>query len=657
MKAIVRIWCVLGALTILLASNYAYALSGDDIPAIYSNIVIENGEPKVLEGKKKLSIRKQSKPKYTLTMLRGNPVGTGKGFRFTFFDPDHNLSLEKGTLFYSLWDSKGARFPMPKYRFEAPISNRSAFLNMSSLRGKFDCSGWEKSGKGTLYYRVAGKNGEILYEGKFSFKGNGPFRVGDSIIEGPWICKVNDTGATIAFETNRKIAAEVTVNKETGKSSSMDTWHEIDFTSLTPDTTYDYTVRAGDHEETYSFRTAPAPSSRTRFVFAYGSDCKQSIPSGERDMRGVNAYIMKKAMAIASAKNAAFFQLTGDVIGGGQGNIPDQRVEYANFKRAILPWASRLPLFVGMGNHESLNYIWEDGTRKGLRCDRFPFATASAEAIFAREFVLPANGPVSEDGAKYDPNPDRGGDFPTYRENVYYYTWDNVAMLVLNSHYLYATPLPYDPTIGGNLGSYIMDNQLAWLKQSLDRLQADRNIDHVFVTHHTPLFPNGGHVKGCRSMWFDGCNSYRPIIKGAAANAFEGAIDRRDAYLKMLLDHGKVKVVLAGHEHNYSRMIIRKGMPIYDPAKYIPARPLEIDRPIWQIVNGAVGASYHAKVDAPWNRGYPETESYLKKFSTQHALVFFHVHGKSLEIEVINPDTLELIERFDFSRNDPDHTR
>ncbi len=51
----------------------------------------------------------------------------------------------------------------------------------------------------------------------------------------------------------------------------------------------------------------------------------------------------------------------------------------------------------------------------------------------------PENGPLSEDGSFLDPNPNRADDFPTYKENVYYYTWDNVAMVVLNSQYLYSS--------------------------------------------------------------------------------------------------------------------------------------------------------------------------------------------------------------------------
>jgi len=638
----------LGCQVLLLAAVHAYALTQEDIPAIYSNIIIKGGELKVVRGNEKLSISKGSKPKYSIEMLRGNPEGTDKGFNFSFHDPERHLSLKRGTLFYSLWDSDGARFPMPRYRFRTPIRDGSASVDMSRLRGVFDFSGWEKNKKGALYYRVVNGENRILYEGKFFFTGKGPFAAGDCIIEGPWVCKVTHDSATIAFQTNNRITVAVYANQKTFKTSAADSRHEIELINLKPDTTYEYTVRAGLHEETYSFRTAPSPGSRTRFMFAYGSDSRSDIPSGERDMYGVNAYIMRRVMALATAKGAAFLQFTGDVMSGYEGNIPEQRVKYANFKRAILPWAGRLPVFVGMGNHESLNFIWKDGTRAGLRCDRFPFATASAEAQFAREFVLPTNGPVSEDGAAYDPNPERAGDFPSYKENVYYYTWDNVAIIVVNSNYLYGPSLPTDPTVGGNLWGYIMDNQLAWIAQTLDTLQADKNIDHIFVTQHTPVFPNGGHVRGFTSMWFNGENRHTPIIKGATADQFQGAIDRRDTYLKMLFAHDKVKGILAGDEHNYSRMIIKEGMPIYDPAKYVPAKPLVITRPIWQIVNGAAGAPYYAQEKALWNRGYPENRDYLKEFTTQHALLFFHVHGSSIEMEVINPDTLERIERFRF---------
>ena len=647
---------LLFVLAVFIMCQPAQALTPADIPDIYSNIIIEDCQP-VVVGQENVKYRlhpQQTMPDYTVKMLTGDPKGTDSGFKFTFKDHRASETLTGGTLFYSLWDPKEGRYPMPHYRYDTPIDREGkARVDMSDLAGTFDISGWEKAGQGILYYRVSDDKrsftdglGTIVYEGKFFFTTR-PFEVGTSITAGPWVANVTHNSAVIAFETNEKTIARVAVGDKIFLDDIITTRHEIKLTGLPAAQKIRYTVQAGQHAESYSFTTAPRPGTRSKFIFAYTTDCRESIASGERAMAGVNAYMMRKVMALTAAKNAAFLQFTGDTMSGYDANVPMQLVKYAAFQRAILPWASHLPVYTGMGNHEVIEFVWDDDSQYGITCDRFPFATDSAEAVFADVFVNPENGPSSEDGSFCDPNPGNDGDFPTYKENVYHYTWDNVAMVVLNSQYLYSPSLPKNKVVGGNLWGYIMDNQLAWLRTILDDLQADTNIDHIFVTHHTPAFPNGGHVDHYNSMWMKGKN-LTPIIKGTPPQKFKdagkGSIDRRDDYLRALLAHTKVKAILVGDEHNYSRLLIKPGMPIYDPEGYRPGKPLKITRSIWHITVGSAGAPYYASEPAPWNRGYPQNTEYLKFFSPQHAVAFFHVHGPSLMLEVVNPDTLDRIE-------------
>jgi len=639
---------ILTILSIFLLCQPARALTEADVPSIYKNITIENGQPVVNGPAGKLYLdSKQATPDYTLQMLAGNPRGTKAGFVFTFKDPRALHSLNGGTLFFSLWDPADGRYPMPHYRFSTPIDKHGrAHVAMAELTGRYDLSGWAAAGRGLIYYRVSDDKGSIVYEGKFFFTTK-PFKVGTSITAGPWVANVTHDSAVIAFETNRPVKARVTAAGRTRTDAAATTRHEIKLANLPSAQSIAYTVKAGDHVEEYAFTTAPEPGTRSKFIFAYTTDCRESIASGERAFAGVNAYIMRKVMALAAAKNAAFLQFTGDTMSGYDANVPMQRVKYTAFQRTILPWASRLPIYTGMGNHEIIEFVWDDKTKYGLTCDRFPFATDSAEAVFADVFVNPENGPHSEDGSFCDPNPALEGDFPPYKENVYYYTWDNVAMIVLNSQYLYSPSLPHNQTVGGNLWGYIMDNQLQWLKSTLASLQADSDIDHIFVTHHTPAFPNGGHVDHYNSMWMKGEN-LTPVINGTPAHKFladgKGSLDRRDEYIRTLLAHAKVKAILVGDEHNYSRLLIKPGMPVYKKGGYRPDTPLTITRNLWHITVGSAGAPYYATEAAPWNRNYPQDTEYLKFFSPQHAVAFFHVHGPSLKLEVVNPDTLERIE-------------
>jgi hypothetical protein len=255
----------------------------------------------------------------------------------------------------------------------------------------------------------------------------------------------------------------------------------------------------------------------------------------------------------------------------------------------------------------------------------------SSESLFAEYVSNPMNGPESEDGSAWDPSRSTT-DFPSYKENVFYYTYDNVAMICLNSDYWYAPTEHMIPVTSGNPHGYLMDNQLVWLNETVMMLEEDPNIDHIFVTLHTPAFPNGGHAKD--DMWWDGNNEIRPFVSGKPVE--KGIIERRDEFLDILVNKStKALAILCGDEHNYSRISIEEGVPIY-PTQW-PYEKIELNRPIWQLTNGSAGAPYYSQEDLPWS-------DYVEIFSTQYALILFYIDGDKVRIEVINPDTLEMIE-------------
>jgi len=617
-------------------ASHGAAITKNDIPASHANIFLDtDGKMYIKDRAGNRHDLQPEKPRYTLRMVHGNPTGTQWGITFYFHDSAYGLTLERGTLYYGFIHHGDGRYNLPVFYKRAAqiVDGRAGIDILKRLAGKYDLVNWQTTGKGTLGYRVADARGNLLYDGKIAFTGTGPFTVDTSIIEGPFVCKVGPTSATIAFETNVPAAGRIFINDRTFFDSAR-TWHEIAVSGLSPDRVYTYTVSTdrGRHQETCRFKTAPNSGARVPFVFAYASDSRAGQGGGERNIWGANAYMMKRIMAVVNAKNAAFLQFTGDQINGYTNSVSEQRLQYSNWKRAIEPWAGYTPVITGMGNHEFLGHAWDDKSDDGMQCDRFPFESESSEAVFAAAFVNPENGPDSEDGASYDPNPD-GKDFPGYKENVFYYTYDNVAVVVLNSNYWYSPSLPQKTYLGGNLHGYIMDNQLVWLKKTLAELEKDENIDFVFITQHTPAFPNGGHVQD--SMWYGGSNEPRPYVAGKPVA--KGIIERRDEYLKILLEHAKVVAMLTGDEHNYSRLLLKNGVKIYAEDKYLPEHPLQITRPIWQINNGAAGAPYYARESTFWY-------DHLKGFTTQSAVVFFHIHGRSLKMEVVNPETLDRIE-------------
>ncbi len=569
--------------------------------------------------------------RYTLTPMYGNPKGSEKGILLDFGDPEL-----AGEVFYGFIPYGDSRHPMPVYfKRTARILGGKTFINIGDqMGGRYDMIGWEETGRGTLGYRVVNAKGAILYDGRVGFKGTGPFEIDDYFIEGPGVNLLTHRGAVISFQTNNKLKGRVEINGGFFEDDKKTTHHEIAVDGLMPGKTYPYTVYVGENQQTYELTTAPAPGSRTAFSFAYASDSRNGQGGGERNIYGTNAYIMKKIMALATHRKAAFMQFSGDMINGYLTDPEEMHLQYANWKRAIEPFTHYLPVYPSMGNHEALMRVFsKEGSSLTFSLDRWPYDEVSSEVVFAENFVLPTNGPESEDGAAYDPNA-RKMDFPPYRENVFYYAYDNVAVIVLNSDYWYTPSSGMIPVVGGGLHGYIMDQQLAWLEETLKTLEADANVDHIFLTQHTPCFPNGGHVGD--DMWYGGNNDPRPFVDGKPLA--KGIIERRDQYLDLIINQSeKVVAILTGDEHNYARTEVGPETPRY-PEDFPESNRVTLDRTIWQINNGAAGAPYYAQEQTPWS-------SFVQGFTTQNALVFFHVNGKEIIMEVRNPDTLEEVDR------------
>lgn len=614
--ALLLIWSVF-----LVSSLQAQKL---DIPKVYSNIKQDKNGRLYIEKEGKRIYENQDPPRYTYQNLVADIKGNNEGIALDF-----NMPELKGVLYYGFIPYQDGKHPLPVYfRSDADIIKGKTSINIARLKGRYDMIDWEKNKKGVIAYRVLNEKGEILYDGKAAFTYNGSFQAANTILEGPFVNLLNPEGATISLESSEACIAEVSIAGKQFKDVQATKKHEITLSGLKPNTRYDYTVKCGENEQTFSFRTAPKTGARTKFSFAYASDSRNGQGGGERDVYGTNFYIMRKIMALATQQSIAFFQFSGDLINGYLTNPDEIRLQYANWKRAVEPFWHYFPVYTTMGNHEALTRNFgRYGEDIFLAVDRFPFETESAEAIFAECFVNPKNGLKSEDGASYDPDKKRQ-DFPSYEENVFYYTYDNVGVIVLNSNYFYAPNTKEVPFSSGGLHAYIMDQQIEWLEQTLKEMEANPDIDHIFISQHTPLFPNGGHVKD--DMWYDGNNKFRSFVAGKGLE--KGIIERRDQILELAVNKSqKVRAFLTGDEHNYAKTAISPDMEIY-PENYDKPK-IKLSRTIYQINNGAAGAPYYAQEQTPWT---PQVSG----FSTQNALVIFDVEGDSIQMRVINPETL-----------------
>jgi len=606
----------------------------DSIPAVYDKIYYDKECKLYHQYKGNKSYVEDDATTLTLDNLQGKPLATSTGIEFDFNDT--NLS---GIVYYGLINYNDSKHPIPVwYKQTSNITNGKAFINiLKRLAGIYDMTNWQETGKGTLGYRIANEKGELLYDGIIGFKFNtiDGFKIATTITEGPFINILQHNEVTISFDTNNPIQATIVVDNKAYKSEQISTHHEILIDNLQPGTNYKYEISFEDDAQRYSFKTAPNPGSRKPFVFAYSSDSRSGKGGGEHDMFGANFYVMRKIAALANYKEVAFMQFTGDMINGYSKNKDEINLQYANWKRSIEPFAHYFPIVAAMGNHEVIGKLFKNKNgRWAAFVPNFPFETESPCAVFASNFVNPVSELKSEDGAYYDPNPDKI-DFPPYDETVFYYTYDNVAMIVLNSDYFYAPTIKDNPSTGGNLHGYLMDNQLKWLENTLVQLEKDTNIDHIFITHHTPIFPNGGHVKD--DMWYNGNNKVRPTIAGNPVK--KGILERRDEYLDLIVNKSsKVIGTMTGDEHNYNKVEITPEVNIYPENYSLPK--LKRTRTLWQINNGSAGAPYYAQ-----DKNTPWTEA-VSSFTTQQALVLVYIDGKKVRVEVMNPDTLEMIETY-----------
>ncbi len=607
--------------------------SNTTVPKVLQNIQTdESGNSFILTSDSTILSDIVDPTKNILTTYELKALGTNDGIFFDF--KDENLN---GTLFFGLIHYANSKYPLPVYRSSAAkIMQGKVLVNFMALRGNYDMTGWEDSGSGTIGYRIIDTNGYYLFDGKVSFSGTGPFEVVNAIVSGPFINIIQAQGTIISFVTSEKSVCEINVNGNVFKDHEAVFNHEVEISGLSPETEYPYTIKYGELEQSYSFRTAPLPGSRKEFVFAYTSDSRAGAGGGERNFNGTNAYMIKKIMAISAQNEVAFAQFTGDLISGYSSSEGKTLLQYRNFKNAIEPFGHYFQITMGMGNHEAYIKTFRDKERKyRISVDNFPYNTNSAEVLFASVAVNPHNGPKSEDNSKYDPDKSNT-DFPSYDENVFYYTYDNVAMVNLNSNYWYTPSAGDVPAVGGNIHGYVMDNQLEWFKNTLKTLEKDPNIDHVFVTIHTPFFPNSAHILD--DMWYGGKNEPRPWIAGIKVD--KGIIERRDQLLDLMINKStKVVAMLTGDEHNYCKTKIGPETIIY-PENY-PAKKIKLKRTVYQINNGAAGAPYYAQREVPWT-------PFTTGFSTQNAVCFFTIEGDKINMVVINPDSLEEIDRLEF---------
>jgi hypothetical protein len=536
-----------------------------------------------------------------------------------------------------------ADYAYQAFRLTRPVTGGTGILRIDRFfEDKFDANQWpqgqcaehEDCPSPTIAYRLhlltAGTAGRIVdygfYDGRAGFTGDsehGPYRPAPTIIEGPFVNLVrSDTPdrVLISFETDAPCLGSV-VLREKGKTfrePAAMRRHAVWLTDLKADTAYTYQARCdGDavRSMTYALRTAPPVNGSKKVVFAFASDSREGVGGGERRLMGHNARALGLIANDAYRRGAEMIVFAGDLVNGYTTSKDDFRLQLKAWKKTLAGFWRHHPVYAAMGNHESLLNAFRPDDPKlhfGIEMDKWPYATDSAEAVFADEFWNPDNGPAPSDPRR-----------PSYKETVYTMRYGPVLFISFDNTY-WSTTAKVVGRYGGSPGGYILADQLAWVERRLEEAETDDTIKFVFLYAHEPAFPAGGHVKD--AMWWRGDNNVRAYVKnndGMVVAAGPGIIEVRNRLWKAIARSTKVAAVLAGHEHAYHRIRIDDTTPV----GVYPADDTDgdgvLDRfspdpdfvhPTWQITAGNAGAPWYARQKTPWN---------VDIFSSQSGYVLF----------------------------------
>jgi len=162
----------------------------------------------------------------------------------------------------------------------------------------------------------------------------------------------------ISYETQTPVQTTITIGDKVFTEETAGKHHELVIKGLQPGTDYSYTVAYGDRKETRHFQTAPKEGSRRPFTFAFASANRATTGGGERDFGGTNFQSTRAIMAAAVMNKAVFMQAQGDITTGANPTDDGHLMEYANFKRSLEPFWSKIPVYVGFGDHETSREVF-----------------------------------------------------------------------------------------------------------------------------------------------------------------------------------------------------------------------------------------------------------------------------------------------------------
>lgn len=547
------------------------------------------------------------------------------------------------------FEGEEAAFAYKRYRIRRSLVGGEATLGVHSLFEEYlNSEGWTDGGllavRFELRYESPGRDRDLgIYDTFVRFRRSGEtYEVLPTVVEGPFVSLVtSDDPGRIVIALRTSVPAPVRVLLSDGRtydSRGGGLVHEIPVTGLEADREYAYRVEvAGAPSRSFPFRTAPKKG-RGEVLFAYTGDSREGRGGGDEEFMGVNHRTLVALTAVAYREGADFLLVGGDLVNGYTTSPEDFEAQLRAWKQAVAGFGNSRPLYPCMGNHEALLRVFDLGEGRTAYLDRWPYETESAEAVFAREFVNPENGPEPSDRRR-----------PPYRENVYSFRYGPVLCIAFNNNYWLNSGYP---DAGGCPEGYILEDQLRWIEEELERAEKEKSVRFVILFGQEPFFPNGGHLDD--AMWYDGDNRVRAttFVDGRIREEEAGMIEVRNRLVRAVARCSKTAAVLGADEHGYHRTLIGKDVPVGDPSKDDrdgdgvirwpdePCSPLrDLDRDVWYIVGAGGGAPYYAEEPSPWNDYWKgkgnRGDAY--RYTSQECVLLFRTDGKKLSLRVVNP--------------------
>ena len=557
-------------------------------------------------------------------------------------------------------------FKYRRYRLQSTILGGKSVLNVGALlTPEQNSEGWTDRGQlGVLFTIFLEAKGRDRFLGTYStlvaFKKTGELylRV-PGLVGGPFINRVSSDSpdrVTVTFISEEKVKGKVIVSGGKGGQRIFEEdeprlEHELLLTGLEPASDYEYKVQVGEYVTTGAkFTTAPALGAET-VRFAYLGDTRSGYGGILNKHMGVNYATLERLCSIAYSKGAQFLAVGGDLVSGYTAVPRDFSLQLHAWKQATLGFWSERPVYAAMGNHDALLRVFKDGSEHGVEVDRWPYATESAEAAFARWFAHPLNGPEVSDPRR-----------PTYKENVYSFQYGCVKSIVFNNNYWTSNQ---SKLYGGSPEGYLMEDQLRWIASELEKAEADPSVRYVFLIAQEPIFPNGGHLED--SMWYSGDNDVRARVytDGKLVSEKEGMIEVRNRFVTMVSGSRKVAAVLGADEHAYHRLLVTKDVPVGIVEKDDKDNNGKIERAkketcstlpglkfsTWFLVSGGGGAPFYAEEDTPWNSYWTRKADPAERrrgfyYSSQENLLMIEASARKVSARVYNLHG-ELIDKVD----------